>query len=394
MIYLDHNATTRPLPEVIATMGACQANAWANPSSRHALGQSVRAWMVAARADVAALVGAQPVEVVFTSGATEANHHALHGALHRSGAPRRVLLSAVEHAGYLASALRLREEGVEVSLLPVDACGRVSPRVLQEALRDKAALVSVMAANNETGVLQPVADLAVIARAHGVPFHVDATQCAGKLPVDFAALGADLLSLSAHKLHGPKGSGALVIRKGLSWPSLIAGRQERARRGGTENVAGIVGFGVAAQHARTALSERAARLGGLRDQLEAGLATCFGDRLLVHGHAAARLPNTSCISLAGLSAEKVLRHLERRGIFASSGAACSSGGTEPSHVLIAMGVPASVAHGAVRLSLGSETSEEEIAETLGAFASLAAEPAAVAPPPPQTNTQPTSGALA
>ena len=370
MIYLDHNATTRPLPEVIAAMNACMTDDWANPSSRHAPGQAARAQIAKAREAVAALIGARPVEIVFTSGATESNHHALHGAVSRPGAPRRVVLSAVEHAGFLKHALRMREAAVEVVLLPVDCAGCVAPAALEEALSEDAALVSVMAANNETGVLQPVTELAAIARARGVPFHVDATQFAGKLPFDMDRLGADLVSLSAHKLHGPKGIGALAIRKGLQWPSLLAGSQERGRRGGTENVPGIVGFGVAAAHAREMLAQESSRQRMLRERLEAGLLACFGELLAVHGDGAARLPNTSCISIAGFSADKILDRLERRGIAAAAGAACSSGGTDPSHVLMAMGVSARAALGAVRLSLGRETTEADIVATLIAFESL------------------------
>jgi cysteine desulfurase len=370
MIYLDHNATTRPLTEVIAAMNVCMADDWANPSSRHLAGQAARAQIAKAREAVAALIGARPVEIVFTSGATESNHHVLQGAVMRPGTRRRVVLSAVEHAGFLKHALRMREAGVEVVMLPVDSAGCVSPAALEDALREDAALVSVMAANNETGVLQPVAELAAVARARGVPFHVDATQLVGKLPFDMDALGVDLVSLSAHKLHGPKGIGALAVRKGLQWPNLLTGTQERGRRGGTENVPGIVGFGVAAACARDVLVQESLRQRMLRERLEAGLFACFGELLAVHGDGAARLPNTSCISVAGFSADKILDRLERRGIAAAAGAACSSGGSEPSHVLMAMGVSTSAALGAVRLSLGRETTEADIVATLIAFESL------------------------
>jgi cysteine desulfurase len=369
VIYLDHNATTPPLPEVIDAVVECLRSGWGNPSSKHGFGQQARSALAAARAEVAALAGAQPVEVVFTSGATEANHHALNGALARAGAAPRVLLSATEHSGFLKAALRLRDLGIEVDLLPVDAQGRLQPEALVKALARPAALLSVMAANNETGVLQPVADIAAQARAAGVPFHVDATQMAGKLPLDFAGWGADLMSMSAHKFGGPKGCGALIVRKGLSWPSLLSGQQERGRRGGTENMPGIAGFAVAAREARVSMAHDARRLGALRDTLEAALREAVPG-LILFGAEAPRLPNTVMLSIAGQSADRVLDRLERQGILASSGAACSSGGSDPSHVLRAMGVPAAEALGAVRLSLGRGTEAEHIARVVHELCAL------------------------
>ncbi|NSL54855.1 cysteine desulfurase family protein [Uliginosibacterium aquaticum] len=357
MIYLDNNATTRPLPEVVDAMTAALA-CWGNPSSKHALGEEAKRLLAGARAQVAALVDAQPVELIFTSGASESNHHALLGALRRPGAPQRVILSAIEHSGYLKSALQLRQQGVEVVLLDVDGAGRIRPESLQHALHEDAALVSVMAANNETGVLQPVETLAELARGRGVPVHVDATQMVGKLPLSFSRWHVDLVSFSAHKFHGPKGVGALLIRKGLSWPVLLGGQQERARRGGTENLPGIAGFAAAARHAMASQVAEAARLASLREGLESVLARIPG--CVIHGRAARRLPNTTSLSIAGLSAEKILGELARAGICASSGAACSSGGSDPSHVLLAMGVEPALALGAVRLSLGSDTDAHQL----------------------------------
>lgn len=371
MIYLDNNATTRPLPKVIAAMSAAMKDCWGNPSSKHPLGQEAKRELAAVRKDVAALVGAQAVEVVFTSGATESNHHALHGALHRPQMPRRIILSAIEHAGYMKSALRLRQEGVEVVLLPVDTAGRVQMDALRDALRDDAALISVMAANNETGVLQPIAEIAALARARGIPMHVDATQMAGKLPVDFSGWGVDLMSLSAHKLHGPKGVGALLIRRGLVWPTLLAGQQERARRGGTENLSGIVGFAAAARHAGSTQDTEARRQTALREMIEASLIDQVPG-ITIHGMAAERLPNTICLTIDGQSSDKILDRLERSGIFAASGAACSSGGSDPSHVLLAMGVPDAQALGAVRLSLGMDTRASDIVEVVRVLQSLGA----------------------
>jgi len=370
MIYLDNNATTRPLPKVIDAMSAAMKDCWGNPSSKHPLGQEAKRELAAARNEVALLVGAQPVEIVFTSGATEANHHVLHGALHRPEMPRRIILSSIEHAGYMKSALRLRQEGVELVLLPVDSAGRVDVDALREALNQDAAVVSVMAANNETGVLQPIPEIAALCKERQVPLHVDATQMAGKLPLSFAEWGVDLMSLSAHKLHGPKGVGALLIRKGLVWPTLLSGQQERARRGGTENLAGIVGFASAARYARETLGAEAARQTALREMLEASLLDQVPG-VTIYGQGAERLPNTVCLTIAGFSTDKILDRLERKGIFASSGAACSSGGSDPSHVLLAMGVPGSEALGAIRLSMGMDTRASDITELVAVLQALA-----------------------
>lgn len=360
MIYLDNNATTRPVPEVIAAMTHALEEGWANPSSKHPLGENAKRLLTAARAEVASFIGAQPVEVVFTSGATESNQQVLHGALQRPDMPRRIILSAIEHSGFLKAALRLRQEGVEVCLLEVDSDGRVRLDSLREALQQDAALVSVMAANNETGVLQPVNEICALVREHGIPMHVDATQIAGKQAFSFADCGADLLSLSAHKLHGPKGVGALLIRKGLSWPVMLAGQQERARRGGTENLPGIAGFAAAARHAAALMPTEIRRQLHLREALEARLERIPG--CVIHGRGAARLPNTVSLRIDGLSADKLLATLERAGICASSGAACASGGSNPSHVLLAMGVEASQALGAIRISLGIDTEAEQLSQ--------------------------------
>jgi len=357
MIYLDNNATTRPLPEAIAAMNSA-LEFWGNPSSKHALGQDAKRLLSLARADVASLIGAHPNELVFTSGATESNHHVLHGALHRPGAPRRIIMSAIEHSGYMKAALQLKQQGVELVLLDVDGEGRVKIESLRKALEQDAAVVSIMAANNETGVIQATEAFSELARAHNVPFHVDATQIVGKLPLSFAEWKVDLLSFSAHKLHGPKGIGGLVIRKGLNWPSLITGQQERARRGGTENMSGIAGFAAAARHASATQVAEAARQTILRQSLESALSKIPGST--IYGKAADRLANTTYFSITGLSADKILAGLERKGICASSGAACSSGGSEPSHVLIAMGVASAEALGAIRISLGIDTQVEHL----------------------------------
>lgn len=362
MIYLDNNATTRPLPAVVAAMHEALTQSWGNPSSKHAAGEQARSRVSEARAAVAWLLGAQPAELVFTSSATEANAMALHAALAVPGAPRRVVLSAIEHSGLVQVARALVGQGVEVLRLPVDGRGVVLTDALPALLEGGAALVSVMAANNETGVIQPVAEVLRLASAAGVPVHVDATQAAGRIPVDFAGLGARFLTASAHKLHGPKGAGVLVVKKGAPFESLLPGYQERKRRGGTENVPGIVGFGVAARHAESALAE-APRVAALRDALEAGLGEALAG-VRVFGAGAPRLPNTACMAFGLLDAEVVLQRLARAGICVSSGSACSAGGSEPSPVLLAMGADVAAARAAVRFSLSADTTPAEIARVI------------------------------
>ncbi|WP_164963939.1 cysteine desulfurase family protein [Rubrivivax sp. JA1026] len=365
-VYLDHNATTAPAPEAVAAMLHALEVAWANPSSTHEPGQQARRLLADARARVAAFLGCQPAELVFTSGATEANHSAVHAALAatRGTGRQRLVLSSVEHPGLMALAARLEAEGVPVTRLPVDADGRVDLDAAREAIAADAALVSVMGANNETGVRMPVAELAELAHAAGARLHVDATQLAGKAALDFAALGADLLSVSAHKLHGPKGVGALVVRKGFALAPLLPGRQERHRRGGTENLPGIAGFAAACDRAAATLADDLPRIAALRDRLEAGCATLPG--VQVYGRRAVRVVNTCCLRFGTLDAELVLGRLERAGVVASSGAACAAGGTQPSHVLLAMGEPALHARAALRFSLGRDSTEADVQQALDA----------------------------
>jgi cysteine desulfurase len=367
MIYLDHNATTPPAPEVVVEMAENLHHAWANPSSTHEPGQAARRVLADARARVGSFLGCQGAELVFTSGATEANHMAVLGALAlgRQGGRSRLVLSAVEHPGLLALATRLQAEGTPVDLIPVDAQGRLDLEAARELIRDDVALVSVMGANNETGVLMPVAGLAALAHAAGSLLHVDATQLVGKTAARFDAGGADLWSVSAHKLQGPKGVGALVVRKGLAWPALFNGKQERNRRGGTENLPGIVGFAAAAARAALTLADDLARMRRLQARLEAGLHAALPE-VHIYGAQAERLPNTTCLRFAALDAEQVLGKLERAGIVASSGAACTAGGTQPSHVLLAMGEDALHAKASVRLSLGRDTSLDDIDHTITA----------------------------
>ncbi len=367
MIYLDHNATTRPCAQAVQEMGDALQRVWANPSSVHAPGQAARRVLADARARAATFIGCQPAELVFTSGATEANHIAVLGALARGRAlgRQRLLLSAVEHPGLLALAERLRAEGTPVDLIPVQRDGRLDLAAAESLMGDDVALLSVMAANNETGVLMPLAELSVMAQAHGVPFHVDATQWVGKGHRRFEHSGADLWSLSAHKFNGPKGVGALVLRKGLSWPALQAGRQERGRRGGTENLPGIVGFAAAAECAAQTQAQDVLHMQALREALERGLRAAH-PAVHVVAEGAPRLPNTVCLRFGLLDAERVLDKLERAGLVASSGAACTAGGTQPSHVLMAMGASAAEAKAGVRLSLGRETTAQDIEQALAA----------------------------
>lgn len=367
-VYLDHNATTRPAPEVVEEMVDSLTRVWANPSAMHAPGQAARRALADARARIAAFLGCQGAELVFTSGATEANHMAVLGALELARARRRtrLVLSAVEHPGLLALGARLEAQGHAVDRIPVNTNGELDLAAARALIRDDVALVSVMGANNETGVLMPVAELAALAHAAGAWLHVDATQLVGKSEARFDASGADLWSVSAHKLHGPKGVGALLVRKGLAWPALFSGRQERSRRGGTENLPGILGFAAAAERAGLTLAADLAHMRALRVRLESGLRAAL-PALHVYGAPAERLPNTSCLRFAALDAEQVLARLERAGIVASSGAACTAGGTQPSHVLLAMGEEPRHAKAGVRLSLGRETGADEIERAIRAI---------------------------
>lgn len=359
MIYLDHNATTPPAPEVIAAMLPVLSTLWANASSQHGPGQDAKLALGAARATVARVLGCKPSEVIFTSGATEANHLAVRGLL--AAAPperRRVLFSSVEHAGHLRLARALAAEGITVGLIPVLPNGTLDLAAAQALIGPDVALVSLMAANNETGVLMPVAEVAALAQAAGVRLHVDATQFIGKQPFHFSTCGADAVSLSAHKFQGPKGVGALLLRQGVALTPQIVGSQERGRRGGTENLAAIVGLAAALEHLGDVAFE-AARQAALRDALEAGLTQALPDTHIWCRNVP-RLPGTSYLRFGTLSVDVVLQRLDRLGVAASSGAACSSGGSEPSHVLSAMGVPADEALAAVRLSLGRTSTVDDV----------------------------------
>ena len=361
-IYLDHNATTPLLPAVIDRMTAVLHQEFGNPSSVHHFGQQAKAAVDDARSEVAALIGADPSEVLFTSGGTEGDNIAIRGvaeALETTGR-KHLIASAIEHEAVLNTLKALARRGWRTTLLPVDQSGILTPSTLREALADDTALVSVMHANNEIGTIQPVAELARVAHDRGALFHTDAVQSAGKLPVNVKALGVDMLSLSAHKFYGPKGVGALWVRRGVRvLPLLTGGRQERSRRAGTENVPGIVGMGAAAAIAARKMGEEGTRLAALRDRLEAGILRAVPGTA-VNGSVGGRVPNTTNISFDRIEAESLLIAFDLEGIAVSTGSACSSGTLEPSHVLKAMGFNAHRTQNSIRFSLGASNTEAEI----------------------------------
>jgi cysteine desulfurase len=365
-IYLDNNATTAPSAGVVGAIALGLSQTWANASSQHAMGQEAKQALAMARSQVARFLGCKPAEVVFTSGATEANHIALRGAIGFNGRSKLVL-STAEHAGVQKLANQLTQRNhTEVGWIGLCDDGSLNMAQARDLITSEVSLVSVMAANNETGVLMPIGDLARLAHAQGALLHVDATQVVGKLPFDFAKSGADLVSVSAHKFHGPKGVGALLVRQGLNWPTLFPGSQERGRRGGTENVPGILGFGAAAEKltmSAEAWLPYAAQQARLRDQLEQGLMAALPGTV-VFGGMAARLPNTCYLRFGHVHADMVLGKLERMGVMASSGAACSASGNEPSPVLLAMGVSREEALCAIRLTLSAQTTPEQIQTVL------------------------------
>jgi cysteine desulfurase len=352
-IYLDANATTPLLPEVLEAMRPFLVGEFGNASSIHQEGQHARAAVESARASVARFVGCRPAEIVFTSGGTESDNLAIFGSV-RAG--DHVITSSVEHHAVLHAVERLGERGVDVSFLPVDGQGLVAAEDVRRALRPNTRLISVMMANNETGVLQPVEEIGRIAAEAGVRFHVDAVQAAGKMPLDVDSIGCQLLSISGHKMHGPQGTGALFVRRGTRVEPLFAGgAHERQRRAGTENVAGIVGLGKAAECAMS--SEAAERMQVLRDRLEMGLLEQASG---VNGGKAPRIANTSNLWFDSLEGEALVIALDLKGLAVSSGAACSSGANEPSHVLLAMRLSPERAKSSVRFSLHRQTSAEEI----------------------------------
>ena len=361
-IYLDHNATTPVDPEVVDRMSRALSETWGNASSVHHFGQQAKAALDEARGSIAALLGADASEIVFTAGGTESDNIAIRGAaeaLEASGR-KHLVTSAIEHEAVLNTTKALAKRGWQVTTIPVDESGIVSVDRAREAITDRTALVSVMHANNEIGTIQPIAEIAAIARERGALMHTDAVQTAGKIPLDVKMLGVDLLTIAGHKFYGPKGTGALWVKRGLRLVSpLTGGRQERSRRAGTENVAALVGFGVAADVARRKMATEGPRLAALRDRLEAGVLGSISGASR-NGAASPRVPNTSNISIERIESESVLIGLDLAGIAVSSGSACSSGTLEPSHVLKAMGLPHLRTLGSIRFSLGAANTEAEI----------------------------------
>ncbi|HEX6974324.1 MAG TPA: cysteine desulfurase family protein [Vicinamibacterales bacterium] len=361
-IYFDHNATTPVDPQVAEAMSRALIEEFGNPSSVHHFGQQAKGVLDEARSAVAALIGGEPSEVVFTSGGTEADNFALRGvaeALEPTGR-KHLIASAIEHEAVLNTLKALAKRGWRTTLIPLDASGIVDPGSLEEVLTDDTAIVSVMHANNEIGTVQPVAQLAALAHARGALFHTDAVQSIGKTAVDVRALGVDLLALSAHKFNGPKGAGALWIKRGARVTSILTGgKHERNRRAGTENVPAIAGLGLAARLAKAKLATEPARLAALRDRIEVEvLARIPGTA--VNGAREPRVPNTTNISFEGIEAESLLIALDLEGIAVSTGSACSSGTLEPSHVLRAMGLPTPRTQSSIRISLGMGNTDEQV----------------------------------
>lgn len=364
MVYLDNNATTPIAPEVLEAMLPFLRDQWGNPSSAYGFGKRVARHLEQAREQVAALLNADPREIIFTSGGTESNNTALHSALVTQPGKRHVLTTAVEHSAIINYGEYLRKRGYEVTFLPVERDGLLDVHLLEKSIRADTALVSVMWANNETGVIFPIEEIAALCRSKGVAFHTDAVQAAGKVRIDVRAADVDLLSLSAHKLHAPKGIGLLYVKKRTKFqPYLVGGHQERGRRGGTENVAGIVGFGRAAELARARLDEQNTRVRAMRDRLEQTIVKTI-PRASRNGAREPRLPNTANMAFDGVEAEGVLALLDQAGICASSGSACTSGSLEPSHVLRAMGLPVARARGCVRFSLSFYNTDDDVDELL------------------------------
>jgi cysteine desulfurase len=360
-IYFDNNATTRPLPEVVAAMSPYLTELYGNPSSIHRFGSQVAEKIGEARTRVTSLIGAaDPIEVVFTSCGTEGDNAAIRGILEARPDKRHIVTTEVEHPAVLGLCQHLEKRGYRVSWLRVNQDGILDLEELRRSLSDDTALVSVMYANNETGVLFPIHKVGEIVKAKGIPFHVDAVQVAGKIPLKVKDSPVDLLTISGHKFHGPKGVGALYVRRGLAFPPfIIGGHQEKNRRAGTENVAGIVGMGEAAEMMQRSLAQEAEGIRKLRDQLEQGLLQSCPD-CRINGRGSDRLPNTSNVSFRYLEGESLLVLLDQLGICASTGSACTAGSAEPSHVLRAMGVAPDWLQGAVRFSLSRFNTVEEV----------------------------------
>ncbi|MEQ9356224.1 MAG: cysteine desulfurase NifS [Coleofasciculus chthonoplastes F3-SA18-01] len=364
VIYLDNNATTRVDEAVLEEMLPYLSEYYGNPSSMHTFGGQLSRNLEQARENVAALLGAQPTEIIFTSCGTEGDNAAIRAALITQPDKKHIVTTAVEHPAVYSLCKRLEKEGYRVTYLPVNGKGLIDLKELKASLTDDTALVSVMCANNETGTIFPIERIGQIVKERGILFHVDAVQAVGKVPLNMSESTVDFLVLSGHKLHAPKGIGVLYVRKGVRFrPLLIGGHQERGRRGGTSNVPAIIGLGKAAELAIQHVTEEVTQVKELRDRLEQGLLSRISDCQL-NGHPSMRLPNTTNIGFKYIEGEAILLSLDRFGICASSGSACTSGSLEPSHVLRAMGLPYTLLHGSIRFSLSRYTTSAEIDRVL------------------------------
>lgn len=361
-VYLDNAATTRVHDEVVAAMVPVMTELFGNPSSLHAYARDAGKLMEEARAKVARAINAETSEIIFTGGGSESDNMVLRGvakAMAKKG--KHFITTAVEHHAILYTLDEMKKEGIaEVTVLPVDADGLVSAEQVRNAIRPDTVLVSVMAANNEVGTIEPIAEIGAVCAEAGVLFHTDAVQAVGHIPLDVKAMHIDMLSMSAHKFHGPKGIGALYLRKGVRLPSfIIGGGQEKKHRAGTENVPGMVGMGVAIETAVSRMEENAKRMSAMRDRMIETIERTIPD-VKLNGHRTKRLPNNVNFSIRFIEGESILLMLDLNGIAASSGSACTSGSLDPSHVLLAMGLPHEIAHGSLRMTLSEYTTDEEI----------------------------------
>ena len=362
---MDNAATTAVSPEVLQAMLPYFTDIYGNPSSIHSTGRDARRAVDAARKQVAAAIGAQPTEIYFTAGGSESDNWAINGtAFAKRAKGNHIITSQIEHHAVLHTCAWLEKQGFEVTYLPVDEFGRVRVEDVEKAITDKTILISIMAANNEIGTLQPITEIGKLAKSRGILFHTDAVQAMGAIPIDVNAMNIDMLSMSGHKFHGPKGIGVLYVRKGVH-PDIFmhGGAQERGQRAGTENLAGIVGIGKAIELATQNLEANAARMSRLRDKLIDGILAEIPE-VRLNGHRTERLPNNVNVSIRYIEGEAMLLRLDLAGIAGSSGSACTSGSLDPSHVLLAIGLPHEIAHGSLRLSLGTDTTEEQVDEVL------------------------------
>ncbi len=380
-IYMDNAATTATDPQVVEAMQPYFTEVYGNPSSFHSFGREARNGVTEARDKVADLIGADHAkEIIFTSGGTESDNYAIKGVAEKlKDSGKHIITSSVEHHAVLHTCQYLEKKGYEVTYLPVDEDGFVNPADLQDAIREDTILITIMMANNEVGTIQPISEIGEIAKENDVVFHTDAVQAVGSIPVDVNELNVDLLSLSGHKFHSPKGVGALYVRKGTPIEKYLhGGAQERDRRATTENVAGIVGLGAAAEIAQEGLEEKQEKLTKLRDKLITGIQEEI-DEVKLNGHRNKRLPNNVNFSIKYIEGESILMKLDLEGVGASSGSACTSGSLEPSHVLLAMGLCHEVAHGSLRLSLSKYSTEEEVDKVLDILPKVVSDLRAMSP---------------